>query len=714
MQLPRSMRNKRAWLSLIALLLAGLLATPISAQPTDSDAAEAEATEDRVLVTALHREQDLQDVAVAVTSFDSDRLRDMGADGFIDYARMVPGLSFASRGTNRAKIVIRGLSPLTGVAPVGIYLDGVGSRFAFNNPDFALFDVERVEILRGPQGTLYGEGALGGAINIITNKPDPSAFSGAFDGTYGSIDSGGAVRHANAMINVPLVENQVALRATAFNRDTDGFLDNIFLGIDDVNSTTMKGGRVALRALVTDNFSAEAIVNYQRTELGGLNVRTVGDPAALGLPFPAFDRFDVARTVQEREDEKNTQATLLLNYQMGNGFLESITGYNTVDDVRVIDAAFFFGAVAIGLPTGLSNQTDTFTQEVRFVSELGGRAEFIAGAYYRDRERDAVLLVDGGAALFGIPGDFLNVLSERIETSALFGEVYYQMAPRLEATFGLRLNRDQVRAVALNTVGPIVASESDGKDTFTTVSPKFSLAYDLSDEAMLYGTVGRGFRSGGINGQFSPDPAFQPSFKSDSAWSYEVGIKSQWLDRRLTVNATAFYTDWQDLQILGLPDNPALGWTTNAGRAHTAGLELEALFTPVTGLDLGFSGAYTEAELDDPAQGAPAGSRLTDVPKWSFSASAQYRRPLFADVMGFARLDWQYKSSTNSNLLGLPQTEVPAYHFSNARVGAEWSNWAAYLFVNNLGNDLGISWVASSGQYVAQPRTVGLTLRASF
>jgi len=704
-------------LAFAAAPVASLAQTPTDAGDEDTPAAERRANNapvpiSEIVVTAQKRSARLQDVPLSITALNEQLLEDMGADSFVEYARTVPGLSFANRGPNRARIIVRGISPLTGAAPVGLYLDGIGVNNSFNNPDFQLFDVNRVEVLRGPQGTLYGEGSLGGTIKIETNKPDPEAFAFKLDSGFGTTKYGGDSYNVNSVVNIPLVEDRLALRVTGFYRDEAGWIDNVFLDQEDVNDSLIKGGRAAIRFDATDQLSIEGIVNVQETEVGQLNVRTTGDPADFGLPQDSFDRFDLVRTVPETEDETNSQYTLLVEYVTEWGTLESVTGLNDVDDLRDQDSAFLVGVP--GFLTTFSSQSETFNQEVRFVSSFGGEFDFAVGAFYRDRERDVNLTVVDGGALFGLTGDFQNLLFQKTETMALFGELYYRPVERLQATLGLRWSQEELEDAATQQIGDIIASDTEGSETFNAVTPKFGLSYDLTADTLLFAVVAEGFRSGGVNPLPSDDPAYTPAFEEDTAWSYEFGIKSQYFDRRLTVNATAFYTDWDNMQILGVPDNPALGFTTNAGAAHTQGVELETQLQPTDNLGITFAASFTEAELDEAAQGAPAGAPLPNVPEWALASAIQYSRPLTNDMDGFLRLDWQYKSSTNGDVQRDPANDVPSYTIVNARIGVERGRWATYLFVENLTDDLAITWAASSGQYVGRPRTIGLNLRLNF
>lgn len=296
-----------------------------------------------------------------------------------------------------------------------------------------------------------------------------------------------------------------------------------------------------------------------------------------------------------------------------------------------------------------------------------GAFNFVLGGFYCDSDR-ALQVMDGGA-LFGLPGDYTNSTDSRVRTYAGFGEADYQLTERLQLIGGLRWFRVEFEDAAVTLVGDLTVGETDLDSVFRSAAPKLGLCFDYTDEILLFANIAQGFRSGGKNQLIIDHLDFEPTLDEDSAWSYEAGFKFQFYDCRMTVNGAVFYTDWKDIQILGLTDLPALGFTTNAGSAHTAGFELEVLARSEDGLNLSFGAGYVEAELDEPVQGTPVGAALPNVPKWGLNAAAQYRHPLYGTANGFARLDWQYKSDTNGNILGTGLTGVPSYHIVNARVG---------------------------------------------
>jgi iron complex outermembrane receptor protein len=682
-----------------------ILAAPARAG-TSQSSANAPYTDDttlqEVVVTAQYRAESVQTVPISITALTQQELLDRGAMQFEDYASAVPGLSFADRGPNRDQIVIRGISPITGVSAVGVYLDEIASSNPFDNPDIGLFDVNRIEILRGPQGTLYGEGSLGGTIRIFTNKPSFDSYEGKIELIGSSTENGGGNGDFNAVVNLP-ISDKLALRVSGYDHSDSGWVDNVFNGENNINWHHSQGARAALRFAPTDDLDIQLIVNTQYDRVGLLDVQD-----------PSVGRYLVNRLTDQGEDERNTQYTLIANYKVLGGTLEEVFGLYQEHDHRGVDSASTVGVPGFNLY--YAQQNKIVSNETRYVSSYEGPFNFVAGFYYKDLERPVALdLVDGGA-LFGLPGDYLNVAAFDDRTYAGYGEAYYNITAQLKATVGVRWAHDQVGGPSSTSVGTVSIDNTDLSGSYQATTPKFGLSYQVAPTLLVFTDAAEGYRAGGINPlpPVPPNAAYQQTFKPDKDWSYELGVKSEQFDRKLIANATIYYIKWQDLQILGLPDNPALGFTTNAGDAHSEGFEFELAAKPVRGLELDLNTGFTDAALDQPAQGAPAGTRLPNVPRWSAGSAAQYEWPLVQSWSGFTHVDWAYKSPTNEDVPPDAIGAIPAYRLANARLGAHNDRYGVYLFCTNLTNSLGISSAGSSGQYIIRPRTYGIDLRATF
>jgi outer membrane receptor protein involved in Fe transport len=375
------------------------------------------------------------------------------------------------------------------------------------------------------------------------------------------------------------------------------------------------------------------------------------------------------------------------------------------------------------------------------VSEGPSPLQWIVGGAYYDTVNDIFQTTD-------IPGaGFLRTVGQTSQQYALFGEAAYTL-PTIPLTgrVGLRYF-DEHATLASHVADPfgIIAStvpDQSGALNSSAVSPRFVLEYRFTPVVMVYGSISRGFRSGGINVDLEPlgfpTPGFQKTFKPDSVWTYELGAKTQWFEQRLQVNGALFYNKWQDLQIDGLPQDPSLGFTSNAGRAHSDGAEFEVTAVPTTGLTLTLGGSAIHAVLDEPAMGAPAGARLPNVPNYTFDGSISYERPIVGSYSAFIRLDGNYKGNTFGNLPNIPQSatnapfqfvfrnEALAYGTANLRLGVENHRYSVTFFVENLTNSLastfhfndnaafGLFGLFDEQEYISRPRTYGLELRANF
>jgi outer membrane receptor protein involved in Fe transport len=669
--------------------LAGLIGAG-SALAADSSSDQKANQVQEVVVTARYKPEPLQSVPLSITAFSGDELEARGAQGFDDYLRSVPGLDYNDLGANHINLVIRGLSPVSGnAAPVGLYLDGVAIPFFGNNPDFATFDVKDIEVLKGPQGTLYGEGALGGAILITTNKPDPTAFSAKVEATGSTTEHGGANGSVYGMINIPFAAQNMAVRITAGDRDDSGFLDNINSGVNGYNHVNVYSSRVALGYQPNAAWDVQAIVNYQGTHAGGEDFALKGD---LTKSFAS---------VNTDEWQNNVQYTLLSNYTMSNGKFETAFGYNHTKDYWNYDSTAFIGIPDV--PMIYRSVRDVASAEARYLSNYSGPFNFVIGAYYRYRKFDNGIFFPAGIALFGIPAPYNTEGDFIYKNYAVYGEGYYTFFDKWKLTLGLRAFEEDTSTPATTTFGPFV-SHTNGSANYKSLTPKFGLSYQATDTLMFFADGSEGYRSGGTNPLPFPDPAFRPTYDPDYAWSYEAGMKSEWFDRRLLLNATAFYIKWSHLQINGIPSNPSLGFTTNAGQAHSEGVELETRARVTNELTLSLGASYMDARLDEMAQGAPAGTTV----------SADYRHPLSGDLYGIARVDWTYRGKANYSLPPTPDAETPESDNLNMRLGVEKGRFSVIAFGNNLTNDHLISAAAGPYDIVGRPRTIGVTVKAGF
>jgi iron complex outermembrane receptor protein len=697
----------RLWMASSALALM----TPYAAM-----ADEAVPT-DEIVVTAQKRAQPLQDVPLSISALTAEQIEKRGFDGFTDYARSVPGLSFVDRGSGRNKITLRGVS--TGVdqnhqSPVGIYIDETPVSFPNNEPDLRLYDVERIEVLRGPQGTLYGAGSMGGTIRMITAKPKLDRVEASVSGSLSTTRHGDESVALNGMINVPLATDKVAMRTVFYYRNEGGFVDNAQLGKSNVNDAETWGARFSLKMAPSETFDATASILLQRSDFGGTQEID-----------PTLAELTQRRAVAELRSDDLTVYSLVLHNDFGWADLVSTTSYldRKINDNR--DVTAFLG---VPVPVWLNNVVPdkNFVQEIRLASPSGGTVEWIAGLYYSRRKNSLYQLAWHGG-LFGIPAttplldsDINNVTKQY----AAFGELSVNVTEALKITGGLRAFKVKERfsKVSDGIIAGGFSSDSGGSSE-SKINPKINISYKATPDILVYAQAAQGFRVGGPNTTIPPlgGVSAPATFDSDSLWNYEVGFKSDFLGGKATLNASLFYIDWSDIQVtVTRPDG--FSYVTNGDKAKSKGAEVELSLRPVGGLELGATLAYTDAYLAaNSASGAGLkGDRIPAVPKWSYDIFGRYSFPLSDALSGYMQANIQHVGGSYN---GFP-SDVPApdlqhsYELANAKIGVETGDLDISLFVNNLFDKRAELFVDTTlGDQrinVNRPRTFGISASKRF
>ncbi len=729
---------------------------------------------DEIIVTASKRgEQNLQDMPISITALTEAKLELIGADDMLDYLGLAPGVSYrlisatGSRDDIRGgrRLNIRGIeSGPDGIPTTAFYLDD--SPIPVMDPK--LFDIARVEILRGPQGTLYGANSMGGTVRVVTNKPVIDRFEYAANTTVGFTPEGGEIFHLNGMMNIPLVEERLALRGVIFSRSEGGFIDiwensEFFTDAvgrtrtrEDQNDESAFGTRVALTWQATDDLKITPSVYYQHIEIDGTAEYepSVGDLVHLDcfvcgqdlspLPTPVND----TRIAEEQENDF-TLYSLEIAYDFGNIELFSSTSLfdaklYTVDD-------FSKGFVRFGAPPdpfaqGLQDiRTERFTQEFRLTGPIGDQFSWIAGLFYMEEDRFFLQDIpnDGnqwctvelcGADLGVEDSLFTGVETHNDKSTAIFGEVTWSPNDAWDITAGLRwFDNEQVQLIEFDgwLNGGFVRVE--GAASADEFSPKLQMAYHANEDIMYYGLVAKGFRPGGptnlIPTTCNDDLALlgidEPlaQFEADTLWNYEVGIKSVFLDNRFTVNSTVFFMDWTDVQN-GVRLACGFGFVGNVGSAESQGVEVEFTAYPTDNFNFSGSIGYVDATFTETSEqvGVTKGDKITNTPEWTASLLAQYLFPVTQGFQGYLQGSYLYTDEIldPSNSRGTPVR--PAFSTVGLRLGVQKDNWEVVLFVDNLTDERGVLF-SSINQApntlpllidhigVIRPRTYGLTLR---
>lgn len=706
-------------------------------------AGQAEPVIEEIIVTATRREVALASVPLSVHVLTDKQLQDIGALSFRDYARNVPGLFFNDDGFGGEAPKIRGVSTVQGseVNPTtAVYLGEVPITHAGGgglpySPDPMLVDIERIEVLRGPQGTLFGASSMGGAIRIITKPPDVANQESFLEAGVSTIKDGGTGYELRGMVNLPREDERAALRLVVFQSNTDGFIDNATLDEDDVNTNEVIGGRLAGTFLFTDRVSVTGMLMYQDRKSDGTDIDEFDDP----------DRMQT-RFVREPNEDEWVLYNLLIDADFGSGKLISSTGYlDRKIDTRLDVTDFFESLFVTGTTFRGLNQNDVreFTQEVRVFSDTTNRFSWLLGAFYQDQTLDfgqdfispGFDAVTGGlASMFG-PSD--NLFSSRLDSGlkqfAVYGDMGFLLGAQLEATLGLRwfeIDRDYYSSsTGLINGGPSTVS---GDANENGVTPKISLNYMPTDDLTVYGTIAKGFRPGGVNSPEASDlpecvaelaalgfSGFPVEYDSDTLWSYEVGARGNWADGRAHFDAAVYHIDWSDMQT-GKVLNCGLLFSENSGKASSDGAEISFTVRPSDRVEIDLTGTYIDAKLAEnvPNLGGQKGDPIPGVPDFTAAIGVSYYPPPIAGLDNTIRVDYQHVGRSYSTFDSTNRITLPAYDTTNLRYSLVNERWTATIFVENLFDEKGVVYIEDSilGTWATTipPQTLGVTARWNF
>lgn len=681
-----------AWIASVGLCMVG-----IPAAGADSDLQE-------IIVTATKRDESLQTVPIAITALTSEALENLGAVNFEDFARTVPGLDFANLGAGQNRVTIRGISTFSGVSVIGIYLDDspIASPINYTQPSLALYDLERIEVLRGPQGTLYGEGSLGGTIRYITHPAELDKFDANVDSTVSHTERGGTNYSAGAMFNAPLVDGVLAIRGELQHREDSGYIEDVPLGLDQFNKMHTDEVRLKTTLKATDELTVRASGMYQNIVQGGPNVES------LDAPLNSYQNFD---TAPESYRDRLAQADITVEYRMPWAALQSATSYfsrSTNQDVQSRALELYDEETPFPFYSFIDNTYKVITEELRASSVLEGPFKWVGGFYFK---RQNVIQNENDYDTNGA-GPYLDTIyqNQTFRQEALFGELTYSVTQALSATVGLRWFDEH--QTAITQAGEVFTVDAD------KVIPKGLVQYQFTPDRMIYVSATEGFRSGGVN--LYDVPGINTTYKPDTTWNYELGSKLGFLDHRLIVDTSLYYIDWHNLQtFVARPDiGPFVYFVENVSAARSKGAEVEITYAPpvLPGVTLGFSGNLTDARYtkDAPFEG-PAGNRLPQVPADKWSAYTQYSAPLSGGIEGFARADVEhtglfYNEGSNTLTSG-------GYTLLNVRAGVTIGrHWRIEAFVDNATDtvaNLYRYYDSYYGVFRNRPRTAGIDLRWS-
>ncbi|TFF34752.1 TonB-dependent receptor [Mucilaginibacter psychrotolerans] len=692
-------------------------------QPISIQLSEESSRLDEVVVTAQKREESAQQVPFSISTLSAKQVQEYKIWNLKDITAIVPNLYSAGPGDDRNVTGLRGVATTSYDPAVATYIDGV-NQFSLDTYIPQLFDVERVEVLRGPQGSLYGRNAMGGVINIITKQPtnQTTGFAEVNFGSYGQ-------KRISAGIRTPLIADKLFLGVAGLYNGFDGFYNNQFNNtkLDKQHSFL---GNYYLKYLASQTFALT------------LNVKTYinrnnGPFALSGSPDDALaNPFQVSQNATTKMIDNTLNASLSANYT-GKGFnFTSNTAYQKNNRYYTLPIdGDFSPADQYSLINNYGpdfNKVKVTTQEFRFSSPASAtKIKWTAGLYgfYRYAPTKTGTHIGADTAYLGVPFPNFSTINTNIERNygtAFFGQVTFALAPKVDLTAGLRYDyehkKEEVNGELRTDGGYVMVTQNDTSSTasFKAFTPKLSLAYHVSDANNLYATYSRGFRAGGIS-QLGADQSQPPLFayKPEYSNNFEVGSKNFLLDNKLRVNVSLFYISINNAQVPTLVLPQAITVTKNAGKLHSKGAELELATTAIKGFDISYNFGYTHARYTDlnvPNNGSVVslkGNRQVYTPDVTSMLAIQYNYRVTADVKLIARGEWKYLGKQYFDLGN--NVEQKSYSLFNARLGVSTRKFDLFAWGSNLSNKHYIDYAYDFGaSHLGNPRMYGVTLRTNF
>ena len=733
-----------------------------------------------IVVTAQKREQHLQEVPISITAITGDEIERMGASEFNDLLLSIPGVSYSASETGLARYSVRGISTAAASPTVGLYFDDV-SLITINNSfsgavNPMLVDLNRIEVLKGPQGTLYGGSAMGGAIKFVSRKPVLEEFSVSAGVDIASVDHGGVSYSGDSTVNLPLIEHQLAIRIVGAYRLDAGYINNMpngevqvwpesatlppapFMPVtypsqstfqrSDFNDRSTTMARVSIEYVPSDTLTVSPIVTIQRTDQA--------NPDEFFTNLPEFE--NTARFNQPTYDHLNIYS-LNVTKQLASFSLTSLTGY--VDRTIQLDRDFslFIGLLVPTLLPDDSNNTSstnsrTLTQELRLGSaDLTSLLKWTMGMYYSHQRDHYYQSIDtAGAGRFFDSGTDITYSGD-IQTvttqEAIFADATYTLNTKWDLSAGLRwFDIRQTIEGSFNGVFNGGSSEvKDRRSTNIGVTPRISLTYRPLDDHLLYASAAKGFRPGGPNDYNANIPICHADlqrlgigrapevYQSDDLWAYEIGSKNEFGNGHSVINAAVYYTDWKNIQQQVTLPTCAIAFTENVGAATVKGAELSAVSTVGSAITVGGGVSYTATRITEStaAVSAQVGQEVLDTPKWTGNSYAKYEFLQAAAWRASVRADYEYHGANLRQFNSLFGVTYPngalgairdatqiqgAYHVVSINLNVSNGTTRYRLYVDNLTDSAPyLDFRRAPGFSAAttlRPRTIGISVNTSF
>ena len=695
-----------------------------------------------VIVTAQKRRERASEVPSAISVVGQAQLENQHVSQLSDLTGFLPSVQIVDGGTpGQTQISVRGIPTLGPGAVVGTYLDdtplGSSSNFAQAAAfvlDLLPYDVARIELLRGPQGTLYGASAMGGLLKYVTNDPDLGEVSGRVGGGFSSVKGAHASGwEARSVVNVPLIKDVLAIRASLANTVTPGFVDNALAGQRDANRVQQQYGRLAVLWRPDERLTVKLSGLRQKIDADDNSTIRL-DPVTRA---PVYGEGATGKYVAEPFAKTVDYFSATVNVDLLWADLTAASSYSKTVTHQVNDLSPQFGGAfpdLAGVPEGISAfpldlNLRKFTQELRLASKSGGVVEWLVNGFYtRERSRHtqvATAQTLAGEPIEGLDPLFTVALPSTYTEKAVYGQLTYRLTPKFDVTGGLRYarnNQTYMQDVSAGILAPLGVTNGTSQENVTTYLA--SARYHLTPDRMLYARVASGYRPGGPNLVLPGVPA---TVSADKLVNYEIGMKSLFLDKRASVELAAYQIDWKDIQLTAASPE-GLTYLANAGTAQTRGLELSTNFRVTPAWRVGFTAAYTHARLteDAPSVSGKDGDTIQGIPDWTWSVTSDYSFDGLAGWTPHVGGGYSWTGERNSGQSSDPLSyRLASYGLLNMNADLVKGPWTVRAYAKNLANSRANTMLtnlqnAATGAVVylsasrPQPRTVGIEVDLSF
>jgi iron complex outermembrane receptor protein len=727
---------------------------------------------EEITVTATRRSETALDAPIAISAYSGQELKNFGVESLQDLTKIDSSIQVTNFGATQQQIVIRGISSSI-AATTGLYLDESPLQGGFQNnfrgdgtPGLRLIDVERVEVLKGPQGTLFGSGSMDGTLRVISNKPDLNHLGGSLTAEGAGVSNGNPYYDGNVVLNLPIISDTLAVRLVGWGETGGGYVDQTINGrtIENINNVNLLGGRATVLWQATKDFSLTASVNFQNSNVNGSQY--------WDLPIGPYNNNETSLSPYH---DDYTLWNVTARYELPSAELLAIATHGRKRSQQPFDSTptnCSFGLCPPVVPplsfVPVLDFDDT-TAELRFVSKFSGPVQLVVGGYYEKdhsvfqgsavyddangyvgcytvADCEARGLRNPGNNFTGVPANFLEfgtIDTTDIDQYAAYAQVDWKITDPLTLTIGARYFSATISDVAQSTqdIAPpnacnwvfgcvtVPYNTFDGSDRQNKTTYNLALLYKINPDLSLYARAASGFRIGGINTDYNPQnlPQIPLGFAPDSVWDYEAGIKTYFLDHRLYTDLTVYHLDWSDQHLNGVAEG-AFSYTLNAGKTKTDGVELNVNYLATRGLTLNGAVSYNDARLaqdlpqaaTDSGNGGNSGDPIPLTPKWVAAAGGTYEFPISARLRGFANASVNYRDHTQIgfNPTNTFYAELPSYTLADLKVGLRWEHLEVGAFVRNIGDKAAVAGLFKSVDatrvYSPYPRMIGLSFTGSF